>query len=45
MKAFMKAAAGLVGVGVAGLAYGVMEAHRFVVRRVEVPVLEPGSFL
>lgn len=43
MKAFMKAAAGLVGVGVVGLAYGVVEAHRFVVRRVEVPVLEPGS--
>ena len=43
MKAFMKAAAGVLGVGVAGLTYGVIEARRFVVRCVEVPVLEPGS--
>lgn len=33
-------AAGLAG---AGLGYGVIEAHRFVLRKVRVPVLTPGS--
>ncbi|MDU6251830.1 MAG: metallophosphoesterase, partial [Cutibacterium avidum] len=43
MKTFMKAAVGVLGVGVAGLTYGVIEARRFTVRHVEVPVLKPGS--
>ena len=43
MKTGFTAVASVIGVGVAGLAYGVIEAHRFVVRHVEVPVLKPGS--
>ena len=43
MKTFMKAAVGVLGVGVAGLTSGVIEARRFTVRHVEVPVLKPGS--
>ncbi|WCC79800.1 metallophosphoesterase [Cutibacterium equinum] len=45
MKTWVKAAAGMVGLGLSGLTYGVVEAHRFVVRHLEVPVLKPGSSL
>ncbi|MDO4412377.1 metallophosphoesterase [Cutibacterium sp.] len=43
MRPFLKVAVGVGGVGVAGATYGVIEAHRFVIRHVEVPVLTPGS--
>jgi predicted MPP superfamily phosphohydrolase len=37
------ALAGLVAAGAAGLAYSVAEAHRYTLRRAEVPVLDPGQ--
>jgi predicted MPP superfamily phosphohydrolase len=37
------ALAGLVAAGAAGLAYAVAEAHRYTLRRAEVPVLAPGQ--
>ena len=43
IKTRLAATTGAIGVGVAGLTYGVIEAHRFIVRHVEVPVLAPGS--
>lgn len=36
-------AAGTLGLAGAGLSYGFWEAHQFTLRRVAVPVLEPGS--
>ncbi|WP_172623658.1 metallophosphoesterase [Cutibacterium modestum] len=43
MKTGFTAVTGTIGLGVAGLTYGVIEARRFVVRHVEVPVLKPGT--
>ncbi|WP_229771696.1 metallophosphoesterase [Cutibacterium porci] len=43
MKPALVAAASVIGIGASGLAYGAIEARRFVVRRVEVPILTPGS--
>ncbi len=43
MHPLLRTVAAGVGVGAAGLAYAAVEAHRYRLRRTEVPVLAPGS--